>query len=86
MARACGVPVGRRSGSRLATTLVATINVIIFFLFFPPSSNFLIEGVLRSKNLFRESPTAGNDVVATKNVIIAKLSQAPAPAQLAGFR
>ena len=34
LARACGVPVGRRSGGRLATTLVVTINVIIFFLFF----------------------------------------------------
>ena len=35
LARACGVPVGRHSGGRLATTLVATINVIIFsFLFF----------------------------------------------------
>ena len=29
LARACGVPVGRRSGGRLATKLVATINVII---------------------------------------------------------
>ena len=27
-ARACGVPVGRRSGSQLATTLVATVNDI----------------------------------------------------------
>ena len=36
LARACGVPVGRRSGCRLATTLVATKNDIIFsFLFFP---------------------------------------------------
>jgi len=40
LARACGFPVGRRSGGRLATTLVATKNVIIFsflfsFLFFP---------------------------------------------------
>ena len=34
LARACGVPVGRRSDGRLATTLVATINVIIFFPFF----------------------------------------------------
>ena len=33
LARACGVPVGRRSGGRLAMTLVASINVIIFFLF-----------------------------------------------------
>merc|ERR1712013_330460 len=30
LVRACGVPVGRRSGGRLAMTLVATINVIIF--------------------------------------------------------
>ena len=65
LARACGVPVGRRSGGRLATTLVATINVVIFsfsflfsffsFLFSSPSSTFLIEGVLGSKNLFSES-------------------------------
>merc|ERR1712013_262122 len=34
LVRACGVPVGRRSGGRLAMTLVATINVIIFFFFF----------------------------------------------------
>ena len=60
LARACGVPVGRRSGGRLAMTLVATINVIIFFFLFflffsSPSSTFLIEGVLGSKNLFSES-------------------------------
>ena len=30
LARACDVPVGRRLGGRLATTLVATINIIIF--------------------------------------------------------
>ena len=34
LARACGVPVGRRSGGRLATTLVATKNDIILFSFF----------------------------------------------------
>ena len=34
LARACGVPVGRRSGGQLAMTLVATINLIIFFFFF----------------------------------------------------
>ena len=34
LARVCGVPVGQRLGGRLATTLVATINVIIFSLFF----------------------------------------------------
>ena len=61
LAQAVGVPVGRRLGGRLVTTLVATINPIIFFYFFPffflfsPSSTFLIEGVLGSKNLFRES-------------------------------
>ena len=57
LARACGVPVSRRSGGRLAMTLVATINVILFFsfFFFFLSSTFLIEGVLGSKNLFRES-------------------------------
>ena len=48
-------------GGRLATTLVATISTIIFsfsfsfFFFFSPSSMFLIEGVLGSKNLFSES-------------------------------
>ena len=35
LARACGVPVCRRSGGRLATTLVATKNDIIFFSFSP---------------------------------------------------
>ena len=58
LARAVGVPVSRRSGGRLATTLVATINVIISLIFFPifsPSRPFLIEGVLGSKNLFSES-------------------------------
>ena len=64
LARACGVPVGRRSGGRLAMTLVATINLIIFFFLFfflffsffsSPSSTFLIEEVLGSKNLFSES-------------------------------
>ena len=34
LARAYGVPVGRRSGGGLAMTLVASINVIIFFFFF----------------------------------------------------
>ena len=34
---------------RLATMLVATLNTILFF---SPLSTFLIEGVLRSKNLF----------------------------------
>ena len=48
---------GRSTGN----DVVATINVIIFFLFFlffffsSPSSTFLIEGVLGSKNLFSES-------------------------------
>ena len=56
LAQAVGVPVDRRSGGRLATTLVATIFIIIFFpRFFSPSSPFLIEGVLGSKNLFSES-------------------------------
>ena len=41
LARECGVPVGRRSDGRLAMTLVATINVIIFhFPFFPFFSSF----------------------------------------------
>ena len=38
LSRAVGAPVGRRSGGRLATTLVATINVIIHF--FPPFFHF----------------------------------------------
>ena len=60
LAQAVGVAVGRRSGRRLATK-----NVFIFIYFFPPiffsrfffspSSPFLIEGVLGSKNLFSES-------------------------------
>ena len=56
LARACGVPVGRRSGG-LGTTLVVTKNDIIFsfFFFLFPLSTFLIEGVLVSKNLLRES-------------------------------
>ena len=33
LAQAVGIPVGRHSGSQLATTLVATIDVIIFFPF-----------------------------------------------------
>ena len=36
LAQAIGVPVGRRSGSRLATTLVATKNVFLFFFPAPP--------------------------------------------------
>ena len=57
VARAVGVPVGRHWGSPLAITLVATINVIIllFFRFFFLLWSFLMEGVLRSKNLFFES-------------------------------
>ena len=57
LARAIGIPVSRRSGSQLATTLVASINVIIsFFPFFSsPSRPFLIEWVLWSKKLFSES-------------------------------
>ena len=49
-------------GGRLATTLVAAISAVILFLFYfysvffsSPSSPFLIEGVLGSKNLFSES-------------------------------
>ena len=57
LARAYGIPVGRRSGGRLATTLVATKINIIFsfpFLFF----------FWRERVAFQRS-TAGNDVVAT---------------------
>ena len=46
LGEACGVPVGRRSGGRLAMMLVATMNIIIFF---SPSQPFLIQGVLGSK-------------------------------------
>ena len=48
-------------GGRLATTLVATIFIIIFSIFhffhsiFSPSRPFLIEGVLGLKNLFCKS-------------------------------
>ena len=58
LARAIGVPIGRRFGGRLATTLVAPINVIIFHflllfsIFSPPPRPFLIEGVLVSTTLF----------------------------------
>ena len=45
LARACGIPVGWRSGGRLATTLVATINVIIFFFFFLFFFSFLFSVV-----------------------------------------
>ena len=46
LARAVGIPVGQRPGGGLATTLVATINNILFF---PPSSTFLKDGVLGLK-------------------------------------
>ena len=51
-ARACGVPVGRRSGSQLATMLVATKNNIIFYSF--PVVYFSQRRSTRIKNLFRE--------------------------------
>ena len=42
LTRAVSIQVGRRSGGRLAMTLVATISIITFFsfLFFPPPSPF----------------------------------------------
>ena len=46
LTRAVGVPVSRRLGWRLAITLVAMINNILFF---PPSFTFLIDGVLGLK-------------------------------------
>ena len=46
-----GVPVGRRLGGRLAMTLVATINVIIFFLFFFPVVYFSHRRSARIKKL-----------------------------------
>ena len=48
LSRAVGAPVGRRSGGRLATTLVATINVIIHFF----SSIFSILGPLAAIMVF----------------------------------
>ena len=45
-ARAVSVPVGRRSGGRLATILVATINIINFFFFSFVSSFFLRHDLL----------------------------------------
>ena len=57
LAQAGGIPVGRHLGGRLATTLVATINVIIG------------TSVRRSsRSAFWRS--TGNDVVATIDVII----------------
>ena len=51
--------VGHHLGGHLATTIVATISVIIPPLqivhVFSPLSTFFIEGVLESKNLFSES-------------------------------
>ena len=56
LTRACGVPVGQRSGGQLVTILVATINIIISFHFFCSLSQpFLIERVLGSQNLFSKS-------------------------------
>ena len=46
LARVYSVPVGRRSGGRLAMTLVAAKNYIIFFSFFSPLSTFLKEGMI----------------------------------------
>ena len=43
LARACGVPVGRRSGGRLATTLVATINDIFFSSFCPALTKLALD-------------------------------------------
>ena len=60
LAGAVGIPVGRCSGSQLATTLVATIKCIIFSFFvffsllFSSLSTFLMEWLLGSKNLFCE--------------------------------
>ena len=48
LARAVGVQVGRRSGGWLEWP-------IFTILFFSPSQPFLIEGVLRLKNIFSES-------------------------------
>ena len=55
LAQAVGVPVGWCSGGQLAMLLVATINVIIFSIFFSQSRPYLMEGVLGSKNLFSKS-------------------------------
>ena len=57
LAQACCVPFGWRSGGQLATTLVATINIIFVFHFFHSLllRPFFVEGVLGSKNLFSEN-------------------------------
>ena len=52
LARAVGVPVGRRSGGQTGIDVSGHKNV--FFPVSPPSQPFLI-GVLGSKNLFRKS-------------------------------
>ena len=49
LARAVGVPVGRRSG--LAMTLVATIFIVLFFLFSPLFFPFFFSFLLR-RDLF----------------------------------
>ena len=56
LARACGLPVGRRSGGWLALTLVATINVIIFH--FPFSvTTFSHRKSVRIKKLIEQTLT-----------------------------
>ena len=54
LAREVGIPDGQRLGGQLVTTLVATINIIIFH-FFLRCAPFLKEGVLESRNLFGKS-------------------------------
>ena len=50
LARAVSVPVGRCSHSRLATTLMAAISIIVFPLFSPvsPYSAFLMQNTLKT--------------------------------------
>ena len=47
LAQAVAIAVGRHSGGRLARTEVATISVDFFQFFSPPSSTFLIEGMIK---------------------------------------
>ena len=60
LARAVGVAVGRRSGGRLATTLVATISAIIFFFTTISPLFFGTRGRRCSRSPFRRSTESKN--------------------------
>ena len=67
--QAVGVPVSRRSGGRMATTSVATINDIIL-----AQRHYFLNLFWHERAAFQLSvfgrATAGNDVVATKNYFL----------------